>query len=528
MSFVSSSTTQTDLLSAQSQTARQRAQFRLAIVVLVLASFAWRVQGLDFQSLWRDEVDAIYFALRDLPRTLAMFVDAGQNGPLYFLTLRPWFHIVGSSEIALRLPSVFAGVASIPLLCQVAVKLFGANVGLWVRLLPSLFFALNPYQLWYSQEGKMYALITALTLAATWCWLHGIEEGGWRIWLSYLVIVSLAIYTHLFMILLIPLHLLWLFIAWPPNKRSWFGYGGALAGLTLPYLPMLWWQWDLLMAAEKRTGFSFVPLDEMLKTLALNHSFGFTPQRALIWLSPLALLAFMGVLLGWCEMGSTRLSSWRRYLLILTWLWAPIFEIYLLSLRQPVYTDRYIIWIAPAAALLLALGAKSIYTALDRRSGLVFTASLCLYIAGFWLHTGWEQKTNITKFDLRSAVRTVYQQRSADSLLLLQIPHLQWAYRYYSSNQGAAPFADAEVRLGHWAEGLWTNGVQSDQQARSEAESQMQRITANGSDVWVIFSEVEMWDRRRLMEEWLTQHGQLLEQQAFYGVEVRRYRLIYN
>src|SRR5688572_29223892 len=63
---------------------------RLYLLCLILAAFAWRVHGLTHQSLWRDEVDAIYFALRELPTTLAMFVQAAQNGPLYYLALRPW------------------------------------------------------------------------------------------------------------------------------------------------------------------------------------------------------------------------------------------------------------------------------------------------------------------------------------------------------------------------------------------------------------------------------------------------------
>ena len=68
---------------------------------------------------------------------------------------------------------------------------------------------LNPYQLWYGQEGKMYSSITLLVLAATWFWWVGISRGGWRPWLAYLVTTSVALYTHLLIILLFPLHLLW-------------------------------------------------------------------------------------------------------------------------------------------------------------------------------------------------------------------------------------------------------------------------------------------------------------------------------
>ncbi len=61
---------------------------RVVLLGLVLTAFALRVSGLDRQSLWRDEVDAIYFAVRNLNETLSMFVQAAQNGPLYFLAVK--------------------------------------------------------------------------------------------------------------------------------------------------------------------------------------------------------------------------------------------------------------------------------------------------------------------------------------------------------------------------------------------------------------------------------------------------------
>ena len=70
---------------------------RILLLGLVLAAFALRALGLDRQSLWRDEVDAIYFAVRNLNETLSMFVQAAQNGPLYFLGLRPWFGLMGTT-----------------------------------------------------------------------------------------------------------------------------------------------------------------------------------------------------------------------------------------------------------------------------------------------------------------------------------------------------------------------------------------------------------------------------------------------
>ena len=56
-----------------------------------------------------------------------------------------------------------------------------------------------------------------------------------------------------------------------------------------------------------------------------------------------------------------------------------------------------------------------------------------------------EQKVQVIKYDLRSAMQYVNQQRSRDDLLILQIPHQEWAYRYYTSDFGPHPFQDLSL-----------------------------------------------------------------------------------
>ena len=101
-----------------------KARHTWLLVGVVGLAFALRVAGLDFQSLWRDEVDAIRFATRAWDDVLRMFVVPGQNGPLYFLVLRPWLYLAGQSEYALRFFSVFFGTLAVPLVYRVARRLF--------------------------------------------------------------------------------------------------------------------------------------------------------------------------------------------------------------------------------------------------------------------------------------------------------------------------------------------------------------------------------------------------------------------
>ncbi len=566
---------------------RRRPTRRPLLLGLILFAYGWRVHNLDVQSLWRDEVDSVYFALRHLPETLAMFVQVGQNGALYFVALRPWLTIVGASEFALRYPSLCFGVLAVPLMWQVARRLapstplpiptthqtapssgpasrqpseertqtanapaasptpgpdntvveskhdfswWEATIGN-APLLAALFLAVNPYQLWYSQEGKMYTLVTLLTLMTAWLWLRGIGEGGWKPWVGYWAVFTVALYSHLLMILLFALHFVWFIVAWPQSKRHWRGYGLALAGLTLPYLPLLIWQWDLLLANDKRTGFNFTPIAELLRRVLFDQTRGFMPPGDLFWMGPIFFLGLAGLLIGFVEIqvpardSLSRLTSFRRYLLIVSWLFVPLLSIYALSLRQPVFTPRYVIWIAPAAAMLLALGIQLLW----RNTGVLakpLSTGLLVYVVAFSLYAGWQQKTVTIKYDLRSAVTHIHQQRSyEDELLILQIPHMEFAYRYYSGDLESNPFEDSDARLGQWKGGPWTNNGFPDEMAREQVARELEMATVGINEVWILNSEVEMWDSRGLTTEWLEANGELLSSEDYHGTQVRHYRL---
>ena len=370
--------------------AKRRIRYsRIIVCLLVFFGFAWRVLGLDQQSLWRDEIDAIYLGLGDLPTTLSMFLAPGQNGALYFLGLRPWLKQVGSSEFALRYPSVLFAVLAIPLIWQIGRRLLPVHniplekrrslpddpeqkrskfASLWQSLMGSpallaaLFFTMNPYQLWYGQEGKMYTVITFLALLAVWFWLEGIDRGGVRPWLGFLMVVSLAIYTHLLMILIVPLMLAWFLIAWPQSKHHWLGFFLTCLCLLLPYAPMVWWQWDLLTTPKTLTALPFTPLTEILRVILIYQSSSIEANMTLFWLLPIFLLGLYGVLPVSLVAASReeafllKLSDWRKHLLVVSWWVLPVVGIYLISLVQPVFLPRYIIWISPAAMMILALG----------------------------------------------------------------------------------------------------------------------------------------------------------------------------
>ncbi len=235
---------------------------QLALAWLALLAFGWRVAGLTSQSLWRDEVDSIHFASRPLAQLIATFARPGENGPLFFALLSPWLAAVGTSEFALRVQAVLPGVLAVPLTYVLARRLlavagqgelrYGSGLSLGnVPLLAALLVTVNPYLVWYSQEGKMYGWLVALALAALLAFLAALQHGRWWRWLIYLALLAVAALHHVWAVLLIPISVVWLLLLWPDYRRRWLPFLLTLAVPALPYVALVgWWQLRLFTTSD--------------------------------------------------------------------------------------------------------------------------------------------------------------------------------------------------------------------------------------------------------------------------------------
>ena len=262
---------------------------RLAPLALIFLALLIRLNGLTFQSLWRDEVDAICFAqaplLKDLPQTalsftptcppnipelLAAFTQPGFNGPLYFLILRGWIGLFGAGEFALRSFSLMCGVISVALIITLGTRLFNRAVG----LIAGSLLALSAYQVWYSQEAKMYTLITLLALASIYFLRRAVEEGRLRFWIGVVVCTSLAMGSHILAALLIPVQVIVFLLWWPQSRHHLIAGVITLACVTVPYLPVgidrVKWAFE-----PAATGFAPYTLGDMLGVLGQAYTRGF-------------------------------------------------------------------------------------------------------------------------------------------------------------------------------------------------------------------------------------------------------------
>lgn len=529
---------------------RSCSYYLAAISLLTLVAFAVRAVSLDAQSLWRDEVDALRFATVPWSEMLSTFTRPGWNGPLYFLLLRAWITLTGTSEYALRFFSLAFGVLCVPLVYALGHRLFNRSVG----LIAALLVASSPYLTWYGQEVKMYTLVPALALLAVYAQKVGlccaVEGGVWRWWAVQVVATSLAFYSHILAALLIPVQILLYITWWPQARRQWVGALVSLACLTLPYLPLVDWQAPMVLQ-ERETGFYAYSLGEMARILLNGWSLGF-PSWGLPWG-----MVLMGALAVWGLVGPLFLSSpsspstplrWegegggRSRVTLVVWLLTPLLAVWLISLRQPLFTDRYLTWAAPAFYLLVAVGLASPWRFGGwGRWAVVLLAGIVLLLNGVNL---WRQATIPIKSDFRAAAAYVADYRTSDEPIVLHLPDEGYAFKHYlplvvSDHRTFDGLIVFQIPYGRhpfdyyfpedeypWAEGLYTNHRAPDGSylmSEQEAACHMQEMTAGYDVVWLVATETTMWDERGLVQAWLEANAQRVDEAQFTQVNVYRY-----
>jgi uncharacterized membrane protein len=162
----------------------------LALPILALA-FALRVQGINDDSYWLDEMTSLRDAGRPLGRILAG--DGGpSHPPLYYLLLKGWIALFGSSETAVRMLSAILGTATVGATCALFRALHGRAVGLASALLLAVSF----HHIVFSQEARMYALFGLLAVLSALTLWQALEKGGPARWARCVACAVLMAYTH--------------------------------------------------------------------------------------------------------------------------------------------------------------------------------------------------------------------------------------------------------------------------------------------------------------------------------------------
>ncbi|MBL8897614.1 MAG: glycosyltransferase family 39 protein, partial [Planctomycetes bacterium] len=221
------------MTSCAAPSAEARRWDALALAVIALGTLL-RTLGIGSEALWFDEVMSVEHLAgshwQDVKGVLTR-VDP----PLYYAFLWLWIPLAGTSELALRLPSLLCGVAALVLIWRCGRAWFSPAVGAAAAAL----LAASPLAILYAQEARFYEPLLLCGLAACAAWDRLLlREGGRReLWL-YALAAAALFYLHFMGVLLVAAHALFLVVGGLSREARRRGLRALVTAALLigPYL----------------------------------------------------------------------------------------------------------------------------------------------------------------------------------------------------------------------------------------------------------------------------------------------------
>jgi uncharacterized membrane protein len=355
-----------------------RAAF-VALGVIVAAAVLLRVTALTSQNFWYDEIYSFDVSRLPLGQIIAS-AEGDMHPPLFYMLLKAWHALFGTSDAALRALSVCASAAAL-----ILTFFIGRRMGDFVALTATAALAISAHQTYYAQETRMYALVTALMLGAALAYRRWLESDGERrrMLTLYALLSAAAMYTHYFAMLIVAalnvhwlLHTLGLGRRGAPNLRrlviAWTLAQTLIGVLYLPWIGVFLtqakrgqpWRTPTPVVEAVQNGAAFIgvavfgygtDLDAVnAPTANAARSPEQTARLQVQWLARLVAFFLLAVGLGWGAVGLLR-GEEREYFHAVLFL-VPLVIAIGVSLRQSIDLSRYLLIITPHLFCLTATG----------------------------------------------------------------------------------------------------------------------------------------------------------------------------
>jgi hypothetical protein len=412
------------------------------------------------RGIWLDEATSIHQAQMSIGALLDSLRTTDVHPPLHHLALWLTVRVFGTGELAVRVPSLIAATALIPVIYLAGRDIYDRRAGLAAAGLT----AVAPFPVWYAQEARMYALFMLFAALAVWMQIRVLRDGGGRNWLGYVLAAAALVYTQYFGILFVGVQQLGFLVAlWrvrhePDELRplglAWIGWSLFFILLVVPLMGFAQAQFAANEAAGK--GFEQVPsqaggtvgeiagrppgayaaLTNAVWAVLGYHSNATMTALAAMW--PLLLLLALGML--------GRGRSWRTLLLAACAVVPAIVLFGLGQMKPLVFEVRYFVGAVPLVLLLIGRA----LTSWTLRAGA--TVAVCC-VAALALAIGEADQqfngSNPRVYDFKGAVHSIERRARPGDLLVFTPSYLDHVVAYYrdGSDVSMRPLSNGLPRL---------------------------------------------------------------------------------
>lgn len=325
--------------------------------------------------LWFDEILSVERARQSISVIWQIVTGAQPNMALYYFLLHYWLHFTAlfslpDSEDIVRLPSVIFAVLSAIVVFWLGRRFFGRTGGFAAAGL----YVLNDLQLVYAQETRSYALQLFL-LCLSWYALFAALTGTshqkkW--WFCYVVTATLAVYAHLFSLLIFFAQVLaaggLLFLPGPWQAKARARLRSLMMSMVMTGILII----PMLVASRVGGKTDWLPIP---KPVDVYYLFLTISGNSKIFLGIIAVCVLFGLLAAliasrqnWSSPLSgvirqdehSKPSGLYRYVplgfALLCWLIVPVVVSYVVSQKsEHLFSSRYLVTIVPPLFLLVGM-----------------------------------------------------------------------------------------------------------------------------------------------------------------------------
>ena len=399
----------------------------MLILILILGVFL-RLINLD-QSLWLDEAIST-LAARDYSYYAITFdfLKIDNHPPLFYLLLKLWGEVLGFTDWVLRMLPVTLGSVLIFISYKLTYKISKEKN---LAIIVSLLISSSPLLVYFSQEVRMYMLITLLAMIQIYIFSCTLEKPKWWKWLAFSCTNCLLFFSDYITVFLFPV-----FLIYPLIRKD----GKLLTKIIISFIPLgllfsLWFPMfnDQLLKNREIVnsfpGWQFIVGGATLKNLAVIWMkfvlgrISFEPK--LIYYS-LVLLATAPVLISLFLAAKT----FKKHLLVWLWLIIPILLGFAFSWIIPVFNYFRFIYVLPALLILVAIGINSLRSQTLQR--ILITLVLLTNLTGLLIYY---LDPAQSRENWRQAVSYIENQAGPNDLVVFEFLEPVAPYRWYSNNQ---------------------------------------------------------------------------------------------
>ncbi|MEW6535396.1 MAG: glycosyltransferase family 39 protein [Candidatus Auribacterota bacterium] len=358
------------------------------------------------ESVWNDE----WFTANLVRQpSLKAFYDeliyTENTPPLYFLLVRWWSDLLRSDAmIPLRLLSALFSVGSVILIYMIGTALWSPAVG----LLSALLCGTSPYVVWYAQEARNPAMEMFLSLLMFYRFFRYCRSGTYRDLFWLFLSDCAGVYTHYFLVLLLPAQFLYLVMYTEKRVRI-----RGVVMLVLVGVAGALWMPSLIEQARMNRASWLEPPTILFPVQCLSAfcaGIFYEENRVAAYLSVLLLGVFAIVgCMDWSFLKQRKTIAARydtRLLMIWFFFLSPLVLALCISLKKPILYEgkRYLILILPYFLIMSARGILALKLKMRVYTCIALVVLLNLIHVSY-LYNGYQKRswTSIASFIRHSA-----------------------------------------------------------------------------------------------------------------------------